>query len=488
MGRTLMARSIGSDRQAGVGAVGRRRCRRRVPGRRRGVDRSRAGAPLAGRSCGGGRVSLVGERCAQVRGPRCATSRRACRSRRRSPRRPAWRAARRGRRRPRRTRRRGRRTRGRSGVARSARSSTASRIDSRIAVAVAAPLDVPLDAAPSAGLGAMGVAGRAAGRRSVGPGEGLVGPVRLARRCGVVRLGHGGVLRWSGGANRRTNRRIGHVPKSCAGPQSSDSGSTSTDHGASTPPSSSADRIVAAQDDVPAPAVRPSGDVGGGRADDGHRDSPFRGTVAQPVRHRLRLALGGGRIRQPDRQLDQPPERRRAEPLAQRQLGVVEGRRGPRSPRPGSPGGRAGRSGRSPGPAASPRPARPIAWTSSWYVRSAARSSGRLSATSDETTPTSVTDGMSRPLVTRLVPTRTSSRPVGERVDDPLRGAAMLDDVAVEPRRRAGPGTSRAPRARRARSRRRGSGSAASRTFGQRDASGVARPQWWQRSVVPAWW
>ncbi len=39
---------------------------------------------------------------------------------------------------------------------------------------------------------------------------------------------------------------------------------------------------------------------------------------------------------------------------------------------------------------------------------------------------------MSRPLVTRLVPTRTSSRPSRERVDDPLGGALALDDVAVE--------------------------------------------------------
>ena len=83
-------------------------------------------------------------------------------------------------------------------------------------------------------------------------------------------------------------------------------------------------------------------------------------------------------------------------------------------------------------PGRSPRPARPTAWTRSWYVRSAARSSGRFRATSDETTPTSVTAGMSRPLATRLVPTRTSSRAVGEGVDDPLRRAAVLDDVAVE--------------------------------------------------------
>ena len=40
---------------------------------------------------------------------------------------------------------------------------------------------------------------------------------------------------------------------------------------------------------------------------------------------------------------------------------------------------------------------------------------------------------MSRPLATRLVPTRTSSRPSRECVDDPLGGTLALDDVAVEP-------------------------------------------------------
>ena len=51
---------------------------------------------------------------------------------------------------------------------------------------------------------------------------------------------------------------------------------------------------------------------------------------------------------------------------------------------------------------------------------------------SAETTPTSIDLGMSRPLATRLVPTRTSSPARGERVEDPLRGALALDDVAVQ--------------------------------------------------------
>ena len=78
--------------------------------------------------------------------------------------------------------------------------------------------------------------------------------------------------------------------------------------------------------------------------------------------------------------------------------------------------------------------------------------------------------------------------PLGEGIDDPLRGAPVLDDVAVEPpdaqpRERLADLALDAFRAaaevadpRRARS----SGSAR--------RSGVARPQWWQRSVVPAWW
>ena len=52
---------------------------------------------------------------------------------------------------------------------------------------------------------------------------------------------------------------------------------------------------------------------------------------------------------------------------------------------------------------------------------------------SADTTPTSVTSGTSRPLATRLVPTRTSRRPAGERIEHALRGALALDDVAIEP-------------------------------------------------------
>ena len=77
---------------------------------------------------------------------------------------------------------------------------------------------------------------------------------------------------------------------------------------------------------------------------------------------------------------------------------------------------------------------------------------------------------------------------VGERVDDPLRRAAPLDDVAVEPARRAGREAARRT------SRSTPLGPAAEVADPRRVAvraavaSGVARPQWWQRSVVPAWW
>ena len=85
------------------------------------------------------------------------------------------------------------------------------------------------------------------------------------------------------------------------------------------------------------------------------------------------------------------------------------------------------------GARAGPRgPRRPTAWARSWYVRSEARSSGRLSAMSAETTPTSVTSAMSRPLATRLVPTSTSDPARGEVVQDAVRGALALDDVAVQ--------------------------------------------------------
>ena len=106
---------------------------------------------------------------------------------------------------------------------------------------------------------------------------------------------------------------------------------------------------------------------------------------------------------------------------------------------------------------------------------------------SAETTPTSVTSGTSRPFATRLVPTRTSSAPARERVEDPVGGALALDHVAVEapdPQvgepRRTSRSTRSVPAAEVA-----DAGRAAGRAA---RASGHARPQWWQRSDVPAWW
>ena len=117
-------------------------------------------------------------------------------------------------------------------------------------------------------------------------------------------------------------------------------------------------------------------------------------------------------------------------------------------------------------PGRSPRPARPTAWLRSWNVRSAARSSGRFRATSDETTPTSVTDGMSSPLVTRLVPdehVEAARRRRRRRPASPRRGARRRRGRAGRPEGRE---PHRGPRARAARCRRRGSGSAASRSSG----------------------
>ena len=78
--------------------------------------------------------------------------------------------------------------------------------------------------------------------------------------------------------------------------------------------------------------------------------------------------------------------------------------------------------------------------------------------------------------------------PVRERVEDPLRGALALDDVAVQPPdpQRREPLPDLALHALRAAAR--GSGSAATRRPGSASPSGHARPQWWQRSVMPAWW
>ena len=75
-----------------------------------------------------------------------------------------------------------------------------------------------------------------------------------------------------------------------------------------------------------------------------------------------------------------------------------------------------------------------------------------------------------------------------ERVEHPVGGALALDDVAVQAADPQRPGTARAPRAPRAPCRRRGTGSAGEAQAGQRDAGGQARPQWWQRSEVPARW
>src|SRR5256885_2362610 len=66
-------------------------------------------------------------------------------------------------------------------------------------------------------------------------------------------------------------------------------------------------------------------------------------------------------------------------------------------------------------PASSPRPARPATCVSKVKARSDAAKSGKLSAISAETTPTSVTPGRSSPLAIICVPTMTSASRLAKR-------------------------------------------------------------------------
>ena len=83
---------------------------------------------------------------------------------------------------------------------------------------------------------------------------------------------------------------------------------------------------------------------------------------------------------------------KRVERLRNRFLALVAQFRAGTLPTP-----RPSRAGAPPRPAAEPRPARPATCTRSWNPRSEARKSGRLSAASALSTPTSVTLGRSCP-------------------------------------------------------------------------------------------
>ena len=131
---------------------------------------------------------------------------------------------------------------------------------------------------------------------SFGPGERLVGLwfvgwARVASsRSSSLLLGAVG----RPSSHERTQRSPAGRRRMVTG-QSSDSGSTSTDHGASSPPSSSATGSVTAEDDVPAPAVGPPGDVGRCRTDDG---DPRLRVPWLAARSRAAIAVGlplGGR-------------------------------------------------------------------------------------------------------------------------------------------------------------------------------------------------
>ena len=244
----------------------------------------------------------------------------------------------------------------------------------------------------------------------------------------------------------------------------------------------------AAQDDVPAPAARPPPDERRRRTDDRDVGVALGGAApgaGRPPRGALRSAAAASSSA--DRQLDEPTERRRAEPAPDLELGVVE---------------RAGVAGRD---RLDRRMVRLVALDD--------RAAGPIAATGP-------TDGLGeelvRPLRGPLVgqvegdvgaddadeghlrdvealghqarADEDVEPAVAERIDDPLGGALALDDVAVEPADPEPAGSARGPRARPARCRRRGSGSGARRRPGSAPAIGAAVPQWWQRSDPPAAW
>ena len=101
-------------------------------------------------------------------------------------------------------------------------------------------------------------------------------------------------------------------------------------------------------------------------------------------------------------------------------------------------------------PGFSPRPARPVAWRSSWNVRSAARGSPLARPTSASTTPTSVSSGKLWPLATSCVPMMRSIFAARRRVElraQPLDPAGKVGRQHQRPRRRGtAPPTSSARR------------------------------------------
>ena len=96
------------------------------------------------------------------------------------------------------------------------------------------------------------------------PGASRIVSARSSSRWwrSLPKLSTGSPRRRSRGSPRSTmgwTLMVAGVYRSSLGPgHRSDSGSTSTDHGASGPPSSRADRIGSAQDEVPAPLARPA--------------------------------------------------------------------------------------------------------------------------------------------------------------------------------------------------------------------------------------
>jgi len=89
-------------------------------------------------------------------------------------------------------------------------------------------------------------------------------------------------------------------------------------------------RTITAEDHVPAPAAGATGNVGRRGPEYGHSASRTGGDgqdgcrCAQTIGHGGGLVFGRQVVRQPNGQLDQAPERRRAETAADFKLGVVE--------------------------------------------------------------------------------------------------------------------------------------------------------------------
>ena len=126
---------------------------------------------------------------------------------------------------------------------------------------------------------------------------------------------------------------------------SSDSGSTSTDHGGVESAVEQCDGVAPPEDDVPAPAVGAAGDVRRRRADDGGVAVALGGAPPEVVGHGPRRRLGGGPVHEPARSASRAARTAATRTAAGARARRRRTRRRRRRRRPGSPGARAGRTG-----------------------------------------------------------------------------------------------------------------------------------------------